>query len=72
MRVLTQLGDADLLQILPGEVFDDADGVVAIFREFFVVLWEANGAEPLAQIRLRKNRSLRSGGIPVFGSQFHQ
>lgn len=51
-RVLTQLGDADLLQILPGEVFDDADGVVAIFGEFFVVLREADGTEPLAEITL--------------------
>lgn len=50
--VLTQLGDPNLLQILPCEVFDDADGVIAVLCQFFVVLWETDGTEPLNQIRL--------------------
>ena len=40
---LTQLGDAYLLQVLPGQVPDDGDGVVAIFRQLLVVLRQSNG-----------------------------
>ena len=39
----TQLGDAYLLQVLPGQVPDDGDGVVAIFRQLLVVLRQSNG-----------------------------
>ncbi len=50
--VFSKKYQTDLLQILPREVFDDADGVVAVFRQFLVVQQEADGIEPLTQIRL--------------------
>lgn len=55
--LLTQFGDPDLLQVLPRQILDDADGVVAIFRQPFVVLREADGAEPLPQLGLWRRKS---------------
>lgn len=61
--LLTQFGDPDLLQVLPRQLFDDADGVVAIFRQPFVVLREADGAEPLPQLGLRRKSQVRLGPL---------
>lgn len=49
---LTQLVDADLLQILPRQVRHDGDGVIAIVHQLFVVLGQPNGTEPVHQVSL--------------------
>lgn len=40
--LLTQFGDANLLQVLPGDVFDNRDGVVAIVTQSLLVLRQSD------------------------------
>lgn len=51
---LTQLVDANLLQILPCQVRHDGDGIVAIVHQLFVVLGQPNGTEPVHQVSLER------------------
>lgn len=53
---LTQFGDADLLQVLPGDVSDDGDGVVAVVAQPLLILRQSNHAEPLPQIHLKPQK----------------
>lgn len=50
--VLTQLGNADLLQVLPAQVLHDGHGIIAVLQQVLLVLRKTNDTEPLAQVRL--------------------
>lgn len=52
--VLTKLIDANLLQLLPGEVGHQPHGVVATAHQLFVVLRQPQCAQPLQQVRLEE------------------
>ena len=52
--VLTELVDADLLQLLPGEVSHQPHGVVAAAHQLLVVLRQPQSAQPLQQVRLQE------------------
>lgn len=49
---LTQLGDAYFLQVLPGDVGDELDVLVAVLHQHLVVLAQTNGRQPLSQAGL--------------------
>lgn len=51
---LTKLIDADLLQLLPGEVGHQPHGVVAAAHQLLVVLRQPQSAQPLQQVRLEQ------------------
>ena len=53
----TQLGDAYLLQVLPGDVLDDGDGVVAVLTEPLLVLGQPDHTQPLPQLRLEPRKT---------------
>lgn len=52
---LTKLVDANLLQLLPGEVGYQPHGVVAAAQQLLVVLRQPQCAQPLQQVRLEEH-----------------
>ena len=49
---LTQLADADLLQVFKADVRDKIDVLISVLHQHLVVLTEAQMRQPLCQIRL--------------------
>lgn len=57
-RDLTQFGDANLLQVLPGDISDEVDVLVAVLHQYLVVLGQADHGEPQRQVGLgREHRA---------------
>ena len=52
---LTQLADADLLQVLQADVRDKIDVLISVLHQHLVVLTEPQLRQPLCQVRLRKH-----------------
>lgn len=53
---LTQLGDANLLQVLPGDVGDEIDVLIAVLHQHLVILAEPNHGQPERQVCLGRRR----------------
>ena len=50
----TEFGDSYLLKVLPRDVFDDGDGVVAVFTQPLLVLGQSYHTQPLPKVQLDK------------------
>lgn len=49
---LTQLCDADLLQVLPSDVGDEVNVLITVFHQDLVILCQPNHGEPESQVSL--------------------
>ena len=62
---LTELSDADLLQIFEADVRDEVDVFIPILHQDLVVLTEAQVSQPVCQVRLKHKQTRAQCKNPV-------
>ena len=70
--LLTQSLDANLLQILPGDVCDIVYVIIALIGQGVVVLFQSQHPQPIKNVVLKKKRRLNNGYNNPYWPEFYR